>query len=296
MINIDYLIIDKDISNLSNYNTKAFTKYYFEINNRQDIDKLVEIKDFANQNKLEILFIWWWTNLLFAFDVFEGIVIKNCLKWWNYNEEFHILETYSSEKISDIAIDLFKRGQLLWKRFIWLPWSVWGAVYWNAWCFWLETENNFLSAELLNLNTWKLEIFDKKQMNFDYRTSIVKKLENYFIISTKFDLSILIEKYSSDVDNIHFREHRQPKWNTCGSFFKNPSREISAWKLIEDIWYKWKKLWWAFFSEIHANFLMNDWTATYRDLLDIVEIVTKIIKDKYNIDMVPEVRIITNKN
>ncbi|MBT3853839.1 hypothetical protein HOF65_08025 [bacterium] len=65
-------------------------------------------------------------------------------------------------------------------------------------------------------------------MKFNYRTSIIKETNKYFIIKIQFDLSKLVEKYSSDVDNLYFREHKQPKGNTCGSFFKNPSRENSA--------------------------------------------------------------------
>jgi UDP-N-acetylmuramate dehydrogenase len=93
---------------------------------------------------------------------------------------------------------------------------------------------------------------------------------------------------------LYFREHKQPKGNTCGSFFKNPSRENSAWKLIEEVWLKWNKIWWAFFSDKHANFLMNDGTATYTDLLDLIKLAQEKVKGTYNVDLVPEVRIIFN--
>lgn len=291
---LDYLKKDIDISDLSNFKTQAFAKYFFEINNRQDIDKLAFIYNYAKVNNLKILFIWWGTNLLFAFDIFNWIVIKNCLRWWNYDNKTKILEVYSSEYISDIAKDLFDNWQTLWKRFIWLPWSVWWAIYWNAWCFWLEIESNFLSAEVLDLDNWSIVLLDKEQMDFEYRTSKIKNTNNYFIISAKFDLSTLVEKYSSDIDNIHFREYKQPKGNSCGSFFKNPSKEHSAWKLIEEVWLKWKKIWWAFFSDIHANFLMSDWTASYSDLLNLIELAKNEVNRKFNIELIPEVRIITN--
>jgi len=49
-------------------------------------------------------------------------------------------------------------------------------------------------------------------MNFAYRTSILKQNNNkYFLIKVKFDLSNIKEKYSSKVDNIDFRENKQPK-------------------------------------------------------------------------------------
>jgi len=60
-------------------------------------------------------------------------------------------------------------------------------------------------------------------MEFTYRSSKLKKeAGRYFLISASFDLSEKKEKYASNVDNVHFREHKQPKGNTCGSFFKNP--------------------------------------------------------------------------
>jgi UDP-N-acetylenolpyruvoylglucosamine reductase len=53
-------------------------------------------------------------------------------------------------------------------------------------------------------------------MNFLYRSSILKENNNkYFLISVIFDLSKKIEKYSSIVDNIDFRQNKQPKGNTC---------------------------------------------------------------------------------
>ncbi len=291
---LKYLEINKNITELSNFKTNAVAKYYFEIHSRQDIDKLIEINKFAFDKGLKIMFIWEWTNLLFAFEEYNWIVVNNCLTWWDYNEETKILESFSVESISNIAEELHSNGQVLWKRFIWLPWSIWWAVFGNAWCFWLEIENNFLSAEVLNLDTWEVELFQKVDMEFEYRNSIIKKQGKYFIIKASFDLSKKVEKYSSDVDNIKFREEKQPKWNTCWSFFKNPNRENSAGKLIEEIWYKWKNINWAYFSEIHANFLMNDGRATYKDLLNLIDLVQKEVKNKYNINLEPEVRIITN--
>jgi UDP-N-acetylmuramate dehydrogenase len=242
------------------------------------------------------LFIGSGTNMLFAFENFDWIVIKNNLFWWNYDEKTKILTSYSQEKISDLAEILEKKfEQKLWHRFIGLPWSVWGAVYWNAWCFWLETENNFLEAKIYNLETWKIENFSKEKINFSYRNSILKEKNNkFFLIEAKFDLSKKIEKYHSDVDNIDFRENKQPKGNTCGSFFKNPNREYSAWFLIENVWLKWKKISWAFFSELHANFLMSDGSASYKDLLDLIELAQKKVKEKFWIEIINEVRIIKN--
>lgn len=293
MINI--LRKNIEITELSNFKTKAKAKYYFEINSEDDLEKLSQVFEYIKNNNLKYIFIWWWTNLLFAFDLYDWVVIKNNLTWWRYNYNTKILDAYSAENISDIA-EVLENGknQDLWHRFVWLPWTIWWAIFWNAWCFWLEAENNFLSAKGYNLDTKKIEELSKLDMNFWYRTSILKETGRYFLISARFDLSKKIEKYSSDVDNVYFREHKQPKWNTCWSFFKNPSKEHSAWSLIEAVWLKWYKMWWAYFSDLHANFLMNDWSASYENLLDLISLAIEKVKNKFNIDLTPEVRIIKN--
>jgi UDP-N-acetylmuramate dehydrogenase len=59
------------------------------------------------------------------------------------------------------------------------------------------------------------------------------------------------------VDNIKFRKEIQPSGNSCGSFFKNHSKEYSAGKLIEEVGLKGFRYNNAYFSEKHANFLMT---------------------------------------
>lgn len=285
-----------DISHLSNFKTKAKTKYYYEINHIEDVFYLKNIIDFSKENKLKLLFIWWWTNLLFAFDTFKGIVIKNNLKWSYYQEKTKILEVYSSEPISDLASKLENEyGQNLWHRFIGLPGSVGWAVFGNAGCFGLETQNNFLQAEVYNLESGKIEKLTKAQSDFWYRNSIFKQTEKYFIIKVKFDLSFLEEKYASDVDNIKFRKEVQPWGNSCGSFFKNHSKEYSAGKLIEEVGLKWYIYNSAFFSEKHANFLMtNRDEGDYKDLLFLIDRAKNKVREKFWIDLQEEVRIIQN--
>ncbi len=292
---MDILSKNVDITHLSNYQTPAKAQWYFELSWEDDIDKLSEIVSWSKEENIPILWVSWGTNMLFAFDVYEWIVVKNSLVWWTYDENSKILESYWSEGIWSIAESLEEDyWQDLWHRFIGLPGSIAGAIYGNAGCFGLETENNFVSCRVLGLESWQESIIQKKDMDFSYRSSVLKETKKHFIISAIFDLSEKIEKYHSDVDNIDFRENKQPKWNSCGSFFKNPSREQSAWFLIEQVWLKGKEIWWAMFSDIHANFLMNTWDASHQDMLHLIEMAKKRVKEEFNIDLINEVQIITN--
>ena len=156
---MQYLEKNKDITNLSNYKTPAKVDYFFELQKKVDIDKIFEVCTWAKQKNLPILFVSGGTNMLFAFDQYKWVVIQNSLKWWTYSNDTKILETYGSESIWNIAECLEKDyRQDLWHRFIGLPGSIAGAVYGNAGCFGLETENNFSYCRLLNLENGQANI------------------------------------------------------------------------------------------------------------------------------------------
>lgn len=284
-----------DITNLSNYKTPARAEYFYEIKKEEEIGELYEVVQWSKKHNLPILWVSWGTNMLFAFDIYKGLVIKNSLHSWAYNPQTYILNTYGAESIWSISESLEEKyGQNLWHRFIGLPGSIAGAIYWNAGCFGLETENNFVSCNVLDLETGELSIIEKKCMDFSYRSSRLKKEKKYFIISAVFDLSKKIEKYHSDVDNIDFRKNKQPSWNSCGSFFKNPSREQSAGFLIDSVGLKGYKIWGAYFSKKHANFLMHDMSGTYKDMLELIQLAQEKVFQKYGIQLENEVQIITN--
>ncbi len=293
---MDYLERNKDISTLSNFKTPAKTEYYFEVSTEDDIKKIFEIYQWAKMSHLPLLLVSWGTNMLFAFENYHWIIIKNNLFWWTYDRDTKILESYSQESIWEIAEILESEyNQDLWHRFIGLPGTIGWAVYWNAWCFWLETANNFVDVRVLDVSNGENKIFSKWEMEFEYRHSRLKNEKKYFIISARFDLSQKIEKYHSDVDNIDFRNNKQPNWNSCGSFFKNPSKDVSAGQLIEAVWLKWYKLWGAYYSEKHANFLMHDGHWTYKDLLALIDLAQKKVYDAFAIDLENEVQIIINQ-
>lgn len=115
----------KDISQLSNFKTAATARWYFEVNSEDDLDQLKQVIDFAAAEDLKVLFIGGGTNMLFGFDEYSGVVIKNNLLGWDYDSKSRILESYSNDNIWEIAENLeIKHKQNLWHRFIGLPGSI----------------------------------------------------------------------------------------------------------------------------------------------------------------------------
>jgi len=54
---MQYLEQNKDLKNFSSFRTDAISKYFFEIKNIDDIEKLKEIITFARENNLKYEFI-----------------------------------------------------------------------------------------------------------------------------------------------------------------------------------------------------------------------------------------------
>lgn len=283
-----------EIGHFSGYKTRVFSAFFFEVDSEDDLKSLSEIYQFAEEHSLPFLIIGGGTNLLFARDYFPWIIVKNTLKWWRYNTTTKKLQAFSDEKIWEIAETLEKKyNEPIWHRFIGLPGSMGWFVVGNAGCFGLEAEHNFESAKVFDMNGGKVQNLFSSQMAFWYRDSTLKKTPHLFLICAEFDLSEKRERYSSDVDNIDFRENKQPKGNSCGSFFKNPDRDHSAGSLIEAVGLKGYRHGGARWSDLHANFLLSDGESCKpSDLIELVRLTQKKVKKETGFDLVNEVRII----
>jgi len=92
-----------------------------------------------------------------------------------------------------------------------------------------------------------------------------------------------------------FNERRwrsQPKEPSAGCIFKNPSPALSAGQLIDQAGLKGARVGGASVSAVHANFIINDGTASARDVLDLIELIRSRVKAARGIDLQTEVEIV----
>jgi UDP-N-acetylenolpyruvoylglucosamine reductase len=83
----------------------------------------------------------------------------------------------------------------------------------------------------------------------------------------------------------------QPAAPSAGCIFKNPP-SIPAGKLIEELGLKGVRVGGAFVSAEHGNFIVNDGTASARDVLELIEIIRQRARQQRSIDLETEVEII----
>jgi len=136
----------------------------------------------------------------------------------------------------------------------------------------------------------KALVLNKRDIKFEYRNSSLKK----YII-----LNACLKLFPKDKDKINdtikeyisYRRYTQDlSWPSAGCIFKNPNG-YSAGKLIEMCGLKGARVGDAYVSEKHANFILNKGKAKARDVLKLIAIIKKVVKNKFNITLIPEVKI-----
>jgi UDP-N-acetylmuramate dehydrogenase len=175
-------------------------------------------------------------------------------------------------------------------RWFGLPGTWGGGIVGNAGCFGLEMAKYFVSCRVYDVHDEAFETIYKDAMGFDYRTSVLKDLKHKIILSAEFDLSTDLDpdRYR---DGVEFRQLKQPKGFTCGSFFKNPYPHHAG-KLIDDAGLKGTRIGGAEISELHGNFFLNVDNASWHDILGLRDLAQSTVREKFGVELVPEVLIV----
>ena len=78
---------------------------------------------------------------------------------------------------------------------------------------------------------------------------------------------------------------------SAGSTFKRPEGHFAG-KLIQDAGLMGYSIGGAAVSDKHAGFVVNKGGASADDVLRLIEYVQKTVKDKFGVDLEPEIRLI----
>ncbi|KEH95667.1 UDP-N-acetylmuramate dehydrogenase [Clostridium novyi] len=173
-----------------------------------------------------------------------------------------------------------------------IPGSVGGAVTMNAGAYNGEISQVIESATVID-NNGKIIKLSKEELDLSYRNSIILK-NGYVVLNATFAL----QKGDHDVikgrmdDLMRRRKEKQPlEYPSAGSTFKRPEGYFAA-KLIEDSGLKGTHVGDAEVSIKHSGFLINKGKASAKDILDLIEVVKKTVKEKFNVELNTEVRIV----
>lgn len=170
-----------------------------------------------------------------------------------------------------------------------IPGTVGGLVFMNGGAYGKEIFDCIESVEILDEEK-NIKVIPKENLKIDYRKTEIKE-NNWVIISANFKFD---KGYKKElVKEIQGkREKNQPlEMPNLGSTFKNPKGYFAA-RLIIEAGAQGLKIGGAQMSMKHPNFIVNDGTATFEDVLNLIKEVKRKVKETSGIELEREIIIL----
>ena len=254
------------------------------------IEDVKYVLSFINTNSIPLTLIGNGSNLLVKDGGIRGITLQVSLDEIEIKE--NIVNVGCGVKLGMLAGMLQKEGLSGFEFASGIPGCIGGAIRMNAGAYGSEFKDIVEEIRYITKNG-KIETIQNSEANFSYRHSKFCETED-IILSAKLKL----EKASPDEimkkmqENLEHRMEKQPlNFPSAGSTFKRGDDFITA-KLIDEAGLKGYKIGGAEVSEKHAGFIVNTSNATAKDVIELIEYVKKIIKEKYNKNIELELEII----
>jgi UDP-N-acetylmuramate dehydrogenase len=260
--------------------------YYIE---PTDLNALTELITFLKKENMAYKVIGNGSNTLIGDQTYHGIIIRltKSLNKVEFNDEQVIAEAGASLiKLANDSVNLGLEGL---EFATGIPGSVGGAAFMNAGAY--QKCMYHVISEVLVLKDDETQWIDVKDIQHDYRYSSFMLEPNTIILAVKMKLTKGDKDRSKQLvkDRLERRSLAQPLDKpSCGSVFRNPY-PYSSWELIEGVGLRGHQIGDAQISLKHANFIINLGHAKATDVLSLIQLVQRKVKEKYGVDMIPEV-------
>jgi UDP-N-acetylmuramate dehydrogenase len=176
-----------------------------------------------------------------------------------------------------------------------IPGTIGGACKMNAGFSHLKGTSHEMSNILKSVTIMdfegQLHTLQKEEITFQYRKSnLPKGIVVFATIKTKERSFDDIEQELREIE-LYRRSVQDVRYPSAGSMFKNPKNQnYSSGQLIDMAGLKGRAVGGAQISEKHGNFFINRGHATSRDMMELIGLAQRTVKEKFGVDLEMEVR------
>jgi len=255
---------------------------------KDEVD-LANILKFANKHKISTFFVGSGSNILVSDDGIDGIVITLGKSLKKLIIKGTSVYCQSGVMLGKFVKECISRNLSGVESLIGVPGTVGGAIIMNAGAFGSEISNYLKKVTVMTMSG-QLKSYKVDDIHFSYRNSSFQN--NEILISAEFgliqsDKKSVVEKKSIASGG---RKKSQPlKYRSAGSIFKNPD-EGAAGFYIDKAGLKGSKSGDAEISPIHANFFVNHGSAKASDIVELIRLARKTVKEKFGIMLELEIK------
>ena len=288
--NLD-LFFDFDIKKLNWFNIGGKSKVFYKANNLKELINF--LKKVADKEKIFILGAG--SNTLITDNLYDGIVIKLSKDFSNISLFKDDIIIAGSGVLDKTLSDFAMKNNLSGFEFLsCIPGTIGGGIRMNAGCFGNEFKDILLSIQAMDKKGNMLTI-PVKDINFEYRKNDIS--EDLIFLSASFKgIKSEYKKIENQTKKLkREKEKNQPtRIKTSGSTFKNPITQSNkkVWELIKESVPLDKSFGDACISEKHCNFFVNKGHATFKDMTNLINFVSKNVLEKTGISLEKEIKIL----
>jgi len=308
-MNLPNLLRNVVLAPYTTYQIGGPADLFLEVNT---INELVEAVKYAREQKLPYFLLGTGANILISDKGFRGLVILNRATKFEFlnprsdlksPQRSVLLRAESGAVVADIIEACKEKNLSGFEHFSGIPSSIGGALWQNLHFLNPERTDTFFIESILVEATIldeenNIKKVEKDFFEFGYDDSILHHQE-IIVLDATFQLSEKPkEKIQKQIDaNLLWRTQKQPQlWEypSCGSVFKK-IEGAGAGRLIEQAGLKGSQIGGAKISEKHANYIMNTGNAKAADVLNLIDLVKKEVKEKLGYQMETEISLIGEK-
>lgn len=284
----DIIKVDEPLKRYTYTETGGNADFYLSPTKNEHVQTIVR---YAQEKDIPVTYLGNGSNIIIREGGIRGIVIS-LLSLDHINVSDNVIIAGSGAAIIDVsraARDHILTGL---EFACGIPGSVGGAVYMNAGAYGGEVKDCIDYALCVNEDGDLLQLTNQ-ELELDYRNSIVQK-KHLVVLEAAFSLAPgNLDEIQATMDDLtERRETKQPlEYPSCGSVFQRPPGHFAG-KLIQDSDLQGYRIGGVEVSKKHAGFMVNVDNGTATDYEDLIHHVQNVVKEKFDVELHREVRII----
>lgn len=231
------------------------------------------------------------SNLLVADTGYRGAVVTLGREFSHFSldEEGRVLTAGAGALLARLVNEALTRGLSGLEFAVGIPGTVGGAVSMNA-----GSRKEWIGSVVRDVVTYRpgagIRHYGRREVTWGYRTSTLPRDE--IVLEATFELEPALKQDIRErmERSLARRRRTQPIGKaSCGSVFRNPpDRSVGA--MIEECGLKGYRVGGVEVSPVHANFIVNNGTASAADVASVIQHVHRTVKETYGIELQPEVK------
>ncbi|WP_432402226.1 UDP-N-acetylmuramate dehydrogenase [Wukongibacter sp. M2B1] len=258
----------------------------------KSIEEIAFVVGYCRKNSIKYHIIGNGSNLLISDKGIRGVVIKVADNFKDVAIEGNVVRAQAGILLSSLSKIIMNESLEGFEFASGIPGTLGGAVAMNAGAYGGEMKDVVTRVSALD-NEGNIVHFNKEEIKFGYRKSIIQE-KGYIVLEVQIELNKGdFEKIKSITDELtQKRTSKQPlHLPSAGSTFRRPVGYYAG-KLIEDSGLKGVRVGDAQVSDLHSGFIVNLGNATFEEVYDLIRLVQKVVRDKFDVELETEVKII----